>query len=90
MVAAALVILAGALVAAALLNRSTEPALRGVVRRKCLVSCKDGQTYSGVLWSADRGCFVLKNASVIGDGGTAALDGEVLLMRSDVAFVQIP
>lgn len=82
--------LALAVVAAAWLLSSTETLLKRLVRRRCLVSCKDGQTFSGVLWDADRGCIVLKAATVVGDAGSAAVDGEVLILRADVSFIQVP
>lgn len=64
--------------------------LSGRVKRHCLVSCKDGQDFSGVLWSAARGVLVLKQASIVGDTGTTSVDGEVVIFRADVAFVQFP
>lgn len=90
MIAAALLVLAAAVLGAAWLHRVPESLLRSSVKRRCLVACKDGQTFSGVLWSADRGCLVLKQAAIVGDGGTASVDGEVLILRADVAFIQLP
>lgn len=90
MLLAAAAVVAVALVASAWFLSSTETLLKGLSRRKVLVACKDGQTFSGVLWEADRGCLLLKAAAVIGDDGAAAVDGEVLILRPDVAFIQAP
>lgn len=79
-----------AAVACAWILASTETLLKRRTRRRCLVSCKDGQTFSGLLWEADKGCLVLKAATVVGDGGTASIDGEVVILRADVAFIQVP
>jgi hypothetical protein len=86
--AAALLISLAAVSVAAILT--SESGLRSRVKRRALVSCKDGQTFSGVLWSTDRGCLVLKQTSLIGNDAAAAVDGEVLILRADVAFIQFP
>lgn len=90
MLVAAAVVVAVGLVLAALLIQAPERLLRSSTRRRCLVQCKDGRGFSGVLWAADRGCLVLKQAVMVGDDGTAAVDGEVLILRDDVAFIQLP
>lgn len=88
MLVAALVLLSVAVVVAG--SYLAGNGLSGRVKRRCLVSCKDGQDFSGVLWSAGRGVLVLKQASIVGDSASASVDGEVVIFRADVAFVQFP
>lgn len=86
----ALILVAVLAVAAAGVAWSWRPeaVVRRHVRRKCLVTLKDGQAFSGVLWEADRRLIVLRDATVAETG--VPVDGEVLLHRSDVAYVQLP
>lgn len=68
-----------------------ERIMRRQVRRRVLVTLKDGQAFSGVLWVADRRLVVLKDAAMVVDGGQPVpIDGEVLLHREDISFVQMP
>lgn len=90
MLIVAVLVLAVAVVGSAVFLRAPERLVRGVTRRRCLVSCKDARQFSGVLWAADRGCLVLKQAVMVGDDGTAPMDGEVLILRDDIAFIQFP
>lgn len=64
-----------------------EQIIRRQVHKRCLVTLKDGQSFSGVLWQADRTLIVLKDAAL---DGTVQVDGEVLIHRADVLFVQLP
>lgn len=60
-------------------------------RHKVIVTCKDGTSWSGVLAGVDRRVMVLRNTVSHGSAqGDLPVDGEVLLHRSDVAFVQRP
>lgn len=64
--------------------------LRTHLRKAVLVELKSGQTFRGVLFDADRDCFILRNAQVIDGQQSVPVDGEVLILRPDVAFVQYP
>jgi small nuclear ribonucleoprotein (snRNP)-like protein len=61
------------------------------IRSRVLVSLKTGDAFEGVLWDADRQAFVLRNAAQIGAPGTApaAVDGELVVLVADVAYVQV-
>jgi small nuclear ribonucleoprotein (snRNP)-like protein len=62
-------------------------------RDKVLVTCKSGDTFSGVLWSSDSKALVLRSAEAIGAGenrSNLSLDGEVIILFPDVAFIQRP
>lgn len=82
--------LAGAVAVATVVLIAQHAGVRGRVRRRCLVSCKDGRSFVGVLWAAPRECLVLRQASEIGDDERVAIDGEVVVLRPDVSFVQFP
>lgn len=67
--------------------------LRKRVNRRLVVTLKGGQAFDGVLWSHDRQALVLRNVSVLGegrDGDPLPVDGEVLILLADVAFIQRP
>lgn len=67
--------------------------LRDRLRRKAIVTLKDGQSFAGVLFDADRETLILRNTEALdaGERGSAVpVDGEILLFRADVAFVQLP
>lgn len=65
-----------------------ETVIRNQVRKRCLVTLKDGSAFAGVLWMADRSVVVLRDATVAETG--VSVDGEVLLHRADVAYIQLP
>jgi small nuclear ribonucleoprotein (snRNP)-like protein len=71
--------------------RRPDRLLSGSVKRRCLVTCKDGSAFQGVLYDTDRVSLVLRNASTLDERGQpAAVDGEVLVLRADVAYLQLP
>jgi hypothetical protein len=61
-------------------------------RERCvfIVTTKSGQSYRGVLFDSDSRCLVLRNAEAL-DGNTQPIpiDGELLLMTADVAFLAL-
>lgn len=60
-------------------------------RRKVLVTLKTGSSFGGVLWSADRSCLVLRQASHLeADKPPTPVDGEVVVLLADVEFLQFP
>lgn len=63
--------------------------VRGLVRSQFTITTHDGQTWQGVLIEVDETTLVLRQASVIdANGQNVAADGEVLLPRLDVAYMQ--
>lgn len=71
--------------------------MRHVLRRRRLkriiVTLKMGKSFVGALWQHDRDALVLRNATAIGqgdNGGDVAVDGEVILLRSEIDFIQRP
>lgn len=62
-------------------------------RERVLVTTKSGATFDGVLYSADDRALVLRNTSAVGEGENKTdlpLDGELILLLPDVAFIQRP
>jgi small nuclear ribonucleoprotein (snRNP)-like protein len=67
--------------------------LRLRLRRRCIVTLKTGDSFSGVLYDADAEAIVLREAEAVGMGEkrtNLVVDGEVLILRDDVAYVQLP
>lgn len=61
------------------------------LRAKMLVTMKDGTTFAGVLFESDATALVLRQAEAV--GGTVSksnvpLDGEIILLLSDVLYMQ--
>lgn len=62
-------------------------------RERVLVTTKDGATFAGVLYSADHAALVLRQASAVGEGENKTdlpVDGELILLLADVAWLQRP
>lgn len=64
--------------------------LRDRLRKTALVTLFDEQTFRGVLWESDREALVLRNAELLTDGGSVAVDGEVVLLMAEISYIQIP
>lgn len=82
----------------AILRRSpaaTPTPMRSILDERLLdtvvVTLKSGTTFSGALYAEDEGAVVLCNASQLQrDGTLVPADGEIVLFRSDVDFIQRP
>lgn len=66
--------------------------IRAHVRRSVLVTLKTGEGFQGVLFDADSEAFVLRNCGLVEAGGSdrvpVPVDGELLIQRRDVAYLQ--
>lgn len=63
------------------------------LRDRVVITLKSGTAFSGVLYEADGKSYVLRAAEALGvasNGSNAPVDGEVIVARSDVEFVQRP
>jgi hypothetical protein len=59
------------------------------IHRRVMVNLTTGSAIDGVLWS-DRGpLIVLRDANLHSEGGSAPLDGEVIIERDRIDFVQV-
>ena len=62
-------------------------------RRRVLVTLKTGEAFSGVLFAVDRDAIVLRDALAVAYGARSenvAVDGEALILRPDIAYLQLP
>jgi hypothetical protein len=62
-----------------------------LMRRKVIITKKsDGRSIMGVLWSRWLGVWVLKQSQVENDKGQLVpADGEVVVLRENIDFVQV-
>lgn len=59
------------------------------MNRRIMVNLTNGTAIDGVLWG-DRGrLIVVRDANLHSEGGSAPLDGEVIIERERIAFVQV-
>jgi small nuclear ribonucleoprotein (snRNP)-like protein len=59
----------------------------GIVRRQCIVTVKSGDSFRGVLTEADDRALVLTSVTILDDN--VQFDGQLLLLRPDVAYIQL-
>lgn len=67
--------------------------LRSRLREQFYVTMKDGAAFLGLLYSVDSKALVLRNAAAVGaaeDKSNLPLDGEIIVLLSDVAYLQRP
>ncbi len=61
------------------------------LRKQAIVTLKDGMAFAGVLFDVDKELIVLRNSASVGDHGERVpVDGEVILQRTEIAFLQLP
>lgn len=64
--------------------------VRYPVKRRVIVNLKTGRAFRGILWQRRRGYLVLRQAEMLQPaGGTTPVDGEVVVERANVDFVQV-
>lgn len=62
-------------------------------REHVAVTLKSGDAFAGILYSADNKALVLRQAEAVGAGENKTnlpLDGELILLLADVAWLQRP
>lgn len=62
-------------------------------RERVVVTTKAGESFDGVLYSADNKALVLRQTAAVGAGENKTdlpLDGELIVLLADVAFIQRP
>jgi hypothetical protein len=67
--------------------------VRTRLRSRVVVTLKSGAGFDGVLYAADRTAWVLRNVSALGAGDRSEnvpVDGEVVILTSDIDFAQRP
>lgn len=59
-------------------------------KRRVVVNTKTDRAFRGVLWRRAWGFLVLRNAELVKPGGeTVRMDGELVIERSNVDFLQV-
>ena len=67
--------------------------LRQRLLSRVVVTLKSGDSFDGVLYDLDDRAWFLRDASAVGAGEKRTnlpLDGEVVLLTSEIAFAQRP
>lgn len=67
--------------------------IRQRLRHRVIVTLKDASAFAGILYAADPEAVVLREASQLDAGPKrepVGVDGELLLLRGDILYVQIP
>jgi small nuclear ribonucleoprotein (snRNP)-like protein len=62
-------------------------------RERVVVTTKTGEAFDGILYSADSKALVLRQSAAVGAGENKTdlpLDGELIVLLSDVAYMQRP
>ena len=65
--------------------------IRQHLRHSVLLTLKTGETFRGVLFAADSEAIVLRNVAAVGvteDRSHLSVDGELLFLRADIAYMQ--
>lgn len=65
------------------------------IRSTVILTLKSGAAFQGVLFEADRTAYVLRNASLLEpttnpDASVTPVDGELVVLAADVAYMQVP
>lgn len=63
------------------------------LRERFIITLKTGDSFAGVLFSHDAQALVLRDVDALGAGENRAdlrLDGELILLLADVAYLQRP
>lgn len=71
---------------------SRDRLMRRRLRETVVVTLKTGAAFKGALFEADARSFVLRNAELLGrpDVAPIPVDGELMVARADVEYVQRP
>lgn len=63
--------------------------LRLPIRRRAYVTLTDGTTVAGVLWRRHGGYVTLRDARLHAEGQQVPIDGEVVIDRDRIQFLQL-
>lgn len=62
-------------------------------RERVILTTKTGETFAGLLYSCDKSALVLRQCAAVGAGENQTdlpLDGELIVLLADVAYLQRP
>lgn len=57
--------------------------------RSVIVNLSSGQAFQGVLWRKRGPLLTLRNVTLLERGGSTRVDGEVVIERNRVDFIQV-
>lgn len=75
------------------MRRRESRLLRDRTAARVIVTLKSGASFGGVLFAVDDRVWVLREAAAIGAGehrSNLLVDGELLVLAGDIAYVQVP
>lgn len=66
--------------------------IRQRLRRRVVVTLKSGAAFRGLLFDVDRESVVLRDTEHLNDTarGPIPVDGELLVLRADIDYLQVP
>jgi small nuclear ribonucleoprotein (snRNP)-like protein len=64
-------------------------AYRDLLATSVIVNLKTDKAFRGVLWTQHRDLLVLRQATLLEHGQETPVDGEVVVERSNVDFLQV-
>lgn len=60
-------------------------------RKRVVATLKSGASFVGILYATDSEAFVLREAtSIQANHDPVSVDGEVLILRADLDYLQLP
>lgn len=59
------------------------------MRRRVMVNLTTGNAIDGIVWDERGPLLVLRDGNLHSEGGSAPLDGEIIIERERIAFVQV-
>lgn len=62
---------------------------RLAISRRVMVNLTTGAAVDGILWDEKGPLIVLRDANLHNEGGSAPLDGDVIIERERIDFVQV-
>lgn len=60
------------------------------IYRRVVVNTRDGGAFEGVLWGRRGPLIILREAELVNRAERVRLDGEVIIERDHVNFMQVP
>lgn len=85
----ALAILAGLLFAAAVLS-AQDRLIRRRLKERIVMTLKSGEAFNGLLCEIDMKTVVLRDAKVLNGTNPVPVDGELIVARADINYLQRP
>lgn len=81
-----------AVVLAVVAFRSVDVLVRRQMRRQVVIELRGGETFRGLLVAVDARSVLLRSVEVLGSpqAETQVVDGELLIPRADIKFMQRP